>query len=594
MVVKGTKASSEPQISIPLKQYAALLAEYLSPQKRLVAVVAALLLSNIGLQLVNPQILRYFIDEATAGSPLGRLVTAAVIFTGIALVQQVVSVLATYTSGQVGWTATNALRTNLARHCLFLDMSFHNNHTPGEMIERIDGDAEALGGFFSTFVIHILGNAILLVGILALLFREDWRAGLALTVVTILMLLVLLRLRNITVAHWKATRQASAETYGFLEERLSGREDIRTSAARPYVTRRFYEFMRAWFRKELRASVMTSIVLNTTWFMFAIGRVVALGVGAYLFLGEVITIGTVYLIFHYTNLLNRPIEVFTNQLDAFQKATASIVRVQELFLTEKVVIDGPGAEFQPGALSVRFEDVSFAYNEGETVLRDLSFELHPGKVLGLLGRTGAGKTTMTRLLFRLYDPDQGRVLLGGKDVRDTAVHDLRERIGMVTQDVRLFHGSVRDNLTFFDGAVPDDRLLKIIEDLGLARWYRSLSDGLDTEMQPDGGGLSAGEAQLLAFARVFLKDPGVVILDEASSRLDRSTEQLIERALDMLVKGRTVIVIAHHLATIERCDEIMVLEGGRIVEHGDRRRLAGDPDARFYQLLRTGLEEVLA
>ena len=594
MAVENTKALPEPRISIPFKQYAALLAEYLSPQKGLVAVVAVLLFSNIGLQLVNPQILRYFIDEATAGSPLGRLVTAAVIFTGIALVQQVVGVLATYTSGQVGWTATNALRTNLARHCLFLDMSFHNNHTPGEMIERIDGDAEALGGFFSTFVIHILGNAILLVGILVLLFREDWRAGLALTVFATLSLLILSMLRNLTVAHWKATRQASAETYGFLEERLSGREDIRTSAARPYVIRRFSEFMRVWFRKELRASVMTSIVLNTTWFMFAIGRVVALGVGAYLFLGDLITIGTVFLIFHYTNLLQRPIEVFTNQLDAFQKATAGLFRILELFNTQRAVVDGPGSEPQPGAPAVKFEDVSFAYNEGEPVLRDLSFELHPGKVLGLLGRTGAGKTTITRLLFRLYDPDEGRVLLGGKDVRDGAVHDLREQIGMVTQDVRLFHGSVRDNLTFFDGAVPDDRLLKIIEDLGLAGWYQGLSNGLDTEMEPDGGGLSAGEAQLLAFARVFLKDPGVVILDEASSRLDRSTEQLLERALDMLVRGRTVIIIAHHLATIERCDEIMVLEGGRIVEHGDRGQLAVDPDSRFHRLLRTGLEEVLA
>ena len=588
------KALSAPRVSITFRQYADLLATYLKPQMRLVVVAGLALFANIGLELVNPQILRYFIDEAIAGSPLGRLLTAAALFTAIALVQQVVYVIAEYTSGRVGWTATNALRADLARHCLHLDMSFHNSHTPGEMIERIDGDAEALGSFFSTFVIHILGNAMLLIGILVLLFREDWRAGMALTAFAILTLFILSRLRNVAVAHWKATREASAETYGFLEERLSGREDIRTNAARPYVIRRFYEFLRVWFRKELRASLMTSIVLNTTWFMFAIGRVVALGVGAYLFFNDFVTIGTAYLIFHYTNLLNRPIERFTNQVDALQKATASIVRIQELLHTERVVNDGDTAELPQGPLSVTFNNVSFAYNNGETVLNDVSFELPPGKVLGLLGRTGAGKTSMMRLLFRLYDPDEGSVLLGDQDIRHTTVSDLRTHVAMVTQEVRLFHGTARDNLTFFDRDVPDARLLEIIEDLGLMRWYRALPKGLDTALPPDGGGLSAGEAQLLAFARVFLKDPSVVVLDEASSRLDRSTEQLVERALVKLIKGRTVIVIAHHLVTLNRCDEIIILEDGRIVEHDDRKRLAGDPSTRFHRLLQTGLEEVLA
>jgi ABC-type multidrug transport system fused ATPase/permease subunit len=369
--------------------------------------VAVLLFANIGLQLINPQILRYFIDEAQAGSPLNRLITAAVLFTAVALVQQVTNVVATYTSGKVGWTATNALRADLARHCLFLDMSFHNNHTTGEMIERIDGDANQLGGFFSTFVIQVLGSAILLVGILALLFREDWRAGLVLTGFALLTLFILARLRNVTVAHWKATRQASADTFGFLEERLSGREDIRTSAAKPYVMRRFYEYMRNWFRRELKASFMTSLVLNSTWLSFGVGNAVALGVGAYLFMNDIVTIGTVYLIFHYTVMLAQPIERFTQQLDDLQKATASIVRILELLQTKQTVVDGSGVSFPEGAQSVKFDDVSFSYNQDDTVLHNVDFEIQPGRILGLLGRTGSGKTTMTRLLFRLYDPDEG-------------------------------------------------------------------------------------------------------------------------------------------------------------------------------------------
>ena len=593
-MIKSLGASSKPRANVPLNQYGALLARYLRPQLRLVVAVSLLLLVNIGLQLINPQILRYFIDQALAGSTLSTLVAAAVLFTGIALVQQIVNVIATYTSGKVGWTATNQLRADLARHCLLLDMSFHNERTPGEMIERIDGDATQLGEFFSKFVIQILGNFILLVGILAMLFREEWRAGLALTAFAVVILLTLVLLRNVSVARFKEVREASAQTFGFLEERLSGREDIRTNAAKLYVMRRFYEHIRIWFRKHLRASLMISFVLNTTWFSFAVGNAVSLGVGSYLFLNGHITIGTVYLIFHYTNMLGQPIEHFTQELNNLQKATGSLVRILELFRAERTVLDGRGIELRPEPLSVRFENVSFAYNQQDAVLDGVSFELAPERTVGLLGRTGSGKTTITRLLFRLYDPDEGRVLLGGNDIRDARISDLREQIAMVTQDVRLFHGTVRDNLTFFDRDVPDERFSEVIEELGLSEWYRTLPEGLDTRLQPEGGGLSAGEAQLLALTRTFLKDPSVVILDEASSRLDPSTENQIERALDRLIAGRTAIIIAHRLASVQRCDEIMILEQGRIVEQGDRRQLAQGPNTRFHELLQIGLEEALA
>ena len=512
----------------------------------------------------------------------------------VALVQQVFNVVATYTSGRVGWTATNALRGDLARHCLHLDMSFHNNRTPGEMIERIDGDSEQLGSFFSTFVVHILGSVVLLVGVLFFLFREDWRAGLALTVFATVVLVTLYRLRNLTVDRFRAVREASAQTFGFIEERLAGREDIRSSAARSYVMLGFHTRIRDWFRKNLKASLMISLVLNTTWFSFAVGNAVALGVGSWLFLNGQVTIGTVFLIVHYTNMLLQPIERFTQELNNLQKATASVIRILDLLQTERRVLDGPGVRFPDGALPVRFDGVSFAYNPGEPVLQDISFELAPGRVLGLIGRTGSGKTTMTRLLFRLYDPDDGRVLLGGQDVRDARIAELREQVGVVTQDVRLFEGTVRDNLTLLDRGIPDARLIEAIEELGLGTWYRGLHEGLDSVLRSDGASLSAGEAQLLAFARVFLRDPRVVVLDEASSRIDPGTEQLIERAVDRLVEGRTVIVIAHRLATLDRCDEIVILERGRIVEHGARSRLAEDPNARFHKLLKTDMGEVLA
>ena len=584
---------SPPRTRVPLRRYASLLWTYLRPQKALVAVVVVSLLGNIGLQLLGPQILRYFIDEALEGSAVGRLVGIAALFTAVALVQQAVNVIATYTSGRVGWTATNALRGDLARHCLRLDMSFHNEHTPGEMIERVDGDAEELGGFFSTFVVKILGSVVLLVGILVLLFLEEWRAGLALTAFSMAVLLALYSLRNLTVDRFRAVREASAQTYGFVEERLAGREDIRAAGARSHVMLGFHRRIRDWFRKNLVASLMISLVLNTTWFSFSVGNAVALGIGAWLFLNGHVTIGTVYLIVHYTRMLLEPIERFTQELNNLQRATASVIRISDLLQIERRVLDGPGVRFPVGALPVRFEDVTFSYGE-EPVLRDISFELAPGRTLGLVGRTGSGKTTTTRLLFRLYDPDRGRVLLAGRDVRDARLAELLERVGVVTQDVRLLAGTVRDNLTLLDPSIPDDRLVAVIEELGLGDWYRGLPDGLDSIVRSEGTGMSAGEAQLLAFARVFLRDPSVVVLDEASSRIDPGTERLIERAVDRLAAGRTMIVIAHRLATLDRCDDILLLEQGSIVEHGERARLAADPDSRFHRLLKTGSGEVLA
>ena len=283
-----------------------------------------------------------------------------------------------------------------------------------------------------------------------------------------------------------------------------------------------------------------------------------------------------------------------NEMARVQQAGASVIRIDELFRTRREVTDGRGVHLPDGPLAVQFDSVSFGYTESEPVLRNINLNLPAGRVLGLLGRTGSGKTTISRLVFRLYDPDEGRVLIGREDIRDSRLSEFRKRVGLVTQDVRLFHGTVRDNLTFFDRSVTDARVLDVLRELGLTSWYESLPDGLDTMLQPEGGGLSSGEAQMLAFARVFLKDPGLLVLDEATSRLDRSTEAAIERAVDRLVKGRTVLIVAHHLATIQRCDDIVILEHGRIVEAGQRETLASDPSTRFHRLLRTGLEEVLS
>ena len=601
-------AFGEPAVSIKARQYGELFRRYIVPQLPFVVTLGSLLFISLGMQLALPLIVRHFIDEAQRGASVEALSASAVAFIAIAVVQQFVQVFATYFSERVGWTATNNIREDLAEHALSLDMSYHNDRTPGEMIERVDGDPNELGKFFSLFIFEMLGSLLLLTGILVLLLREDWRAGMALTVFVVAGMAILTSIRNIAVPYWKANREASADTFGFLEERLAGTEDIRSNAAKPYVMRRFHELMRGWYDKALKAGLMSSIMFSTTMFMFGVGSAISLSLGAYLYFGGAISLGTVYLIFHFTQMLVMPINRFTQQLDSFQRASAAISRILELNAVRKTVLDPPAEDrvelsmkgmdsgFRRndgvvGPLQVEFNGVTFAYGE-EPVLEDVSLRLEPGRVLGLLGRTGSGKTTMTRLLFRLYDPTSGAVRVGGEDIRRMEVTELRQHISMVTQDVRLFHGTVRDNLTFFDETIPDRRLLEVIDELRMRPWLSSLPEGLDTRLLSDGG-LSAGEAQLLAFARVFLKGSGVLILDEASSRLDRSTEQMIERAVDRLVRDRTVIVIAHHLATVRRCDEIVILEHGRIVEQGERLELAVNESTRFARMLETGLEEAL-
>ena len=589
--------------------YGQFLLTYLRPQRGRVALLLALLLGGIGLQLLNPQILRRFIDRAAAGDSLNALLVIAFVFLAAAIAGQVMTIAETYVAEVVGWNATNRLRADLALHCLRLDAAFHSRHTPGVLLERIDGDVAKLGNFFSRFVLAIVGNIILLAGALLILFTVDWRVGAILTVFVAVVVGALIALRDIAVPGWAAARAASADLFGFIEERLAGLEDLRTSGptAIAHAQAGLAARSEALLRLQRNAGVRGNTINATTIVLFTASTAISLGLGAYLYRSGAITIGTVYLLFSYTEMLRRPVEQITRQLSDLQQAAAGLGRVRALMAERNTIVDGPGETMVVnGPLAVAFDRVTFTYPldpaeqtvEGASradgpAIADLSFILPAGGRLGLLGRTGSGKTTIARLLARLYDPQAGSITLGGRDLRAGRVADLRDRIGIVTQEIQLFHATVRDNLTFFDRRIDDTAVWAALDTLELGDWCRALPQGLDTVLTAGGGGLSAGEAQLLAFVRVFLRDPGLIILDEASSRLDPATEARVERAVDRLLIGRTGIIIAHRLATVERTDTIMLLERGQIQEIGPRVTLAADPGTRFAQLLRVGLAETL-
>ncbi|SFB02241.1 ATP-binding cassette, subfamily B [Cohnella sp. OV330] len=576
------------------RHYGDMIKRYLLPEWRALVWLGVLLLSSIALQLVNPQIIRYFIDTAQGQGSLTPLYYAGALFIGFSLLQQGVSVVASYFSENLGWKTTNKLRVDLAAHCLSLDMSFHKKHTSGSLIERVDGDVNALAQFFSSFMINLAGNGLLTLGILVLLFRENLWIGIVMAVFVFGSIWAIQRIRAFAVPVWTRWRQANAEYYGFIGEQLEGTEDTRANGAVGFAMNRFYDMTRRMLPMRVRAFLGYFLMWSTTILVFALGNAAAFVVCAILWKRGELTIGSAYLVFYYTELLAKPIEKIRTQLEDLQKADASLVRIGELLATRSAVQDGPGASLPSGPASVELRGVTFAYEEeGEPTLHDVNLRLESGRTLGLLGRTGSGKTTIARLLLRFYDPQQGAVVLSGTDLREFKLGELRGYVAMVTQNIEILAGTIRDNLTLLDARIPDSRIMAVLSELGLDGWFAGMPDGLDTYLSSGGAGLSAGEGQLLAFARVFLTDPKLVILDEASSRLDPLTESRIEAAVDRLLQDRTCIIIAHRLATIQRADDIAILEQGRVVEYGRRASLAADSDSRFSLMLAVGMEEVL-
>lgn len=546
--------------------------------------LAFILVGATGLQVVIPLILQQFIDSALAAAPLAALTSAGIAYLIVGVFQQALSAMSTYLGADVGWRATNQLRHDLARHALGLDMAFHRDTTPGEMIERIDGDVTAVSNFLSRFVVRLLGSSLLLVGVVIVSTVQDWRLGAALGIYVAAVMTLMFRMRHLAERASEQERETSALLYGFVEERLDGIDDIRANGAGLHTMFVFVDVMRDFYRRTRKAWRTRAVFWVTSNTAYWTGDVVALAVGSWLAIRGEITIGTAYLILQYVALVRTPIEQVAQEFQELQKAAGGIIRIDALRGRQSSIAES-GTTPAPSDGTVRFESVRFAYDD-RVVLDGVDFTIPAGTSLGLLGRTGGGKTTITRLLARRYDPTEGQVTVGGVDLLDLAPSAMRRLVGVVTQDVQLFASTVRDNLTFFRDDLTDSEILAMLDRVGLGDWVRQV--GLDNELGSGGAGLSAGESQLLAFARVFLQDPQVVILGEPSSRLDPATESLIAVATERLFAGRTAVIVAHRLETVRAVDSIMVVDAGRIIEHDAREVLAARSDSRYARLLATG------
>lgn len=546
-------------------------------------VLAVLVAASSAATVVGPLVIREIVDDVTAGATAGDVRRLALLFLAIVLGGKLIGLAVVWVATATAWTATNRLRLDLTGQVLGLDHEFHRAHTPGELISRVDGDVTSVSDFLGKVVPKVAGSVLLVAGIIVVLTVIDWRLGAAMLVYFALAVAAVVAMRHTAVGEAADEMQSTARLYGGIEERLNAAEDIRSNGAGQHARWRFVEDSAAYLKVGLRRA---QAFMRMWWVSVAavtLGTAAAVGASAWLVERGTITIGTAFLLFQYVLLISRPLDEVIEELETVQKANGAMIRVSDLMLIRPSIADTGTVSPPPGALSVSSDALEFGYaDEADTaVLSGVTVELGAGRSVGIVGRTGSGKTTFIRLVLRLVEATGGTIRLGGVAIADIPLGELRRRVALVPQEVELFAGTVRDNVTLFDPAPTDAAVAEALTDVGLA----ALADDLDRWLGPGGSGLSAGEAQLVSLARVWLRNPDLVVLDEATARVDPVSEERLHVAVQRLISGRTALVVAHRLSTLRAVDDICVFDAGRLVEVGTRAALSGDPASRFHRLL---------
>jgi ATP-binding cassette subfamily B multidrug efflux pump len=562
------------------------LARYVAPHRAIVLGALALMLLASAAQLVQPWLVKVAIDEHIAkGEPRG-LGTLALAFLAALAGEFVLRFAELYVLQRAGQDVLLDLRMAVFAHLERLSSSFFDRHPVGRLMTRLTTDVEALNEAFTSGLIVALADGAKLLAIVVILLWMDWRLALVTFAILPPTLFLTALFRPRMREAYRAVRRWIARVNAFLQESVSGMRVLQLFSRERAAMDQFREINGAHRDAQLSGVRYDSMFSALAEWIGAIALAAIVAGGGWGILEGIVTFGTLVAFIDYAGKFFGPVQELSQRYTIMQSAMASAERIFELLDTE-VAIRSPVARpsVAPRARGeIVFEGVTFGYNPGEPVLRDVTLHIRPGERVGVVGWTGSGKSTLIRLLVRLYDVWDGRILLDGVDVRDYDVSDLRRRIGLVLQDPFLFAGSVASNISLDDPAITPERVRGAARTAHADRFVELLPRGYDEPVRERGSNFSVGQKQLLSFARAVAFDPAVLVLDEATASVDPATEHDIREGLARLLAGRTSIVIAHRLATVRDADRVLVLHHGRLVEQGSHEELLRLPEGIYRTL----------
>ena len=552
----------------------------LRPYRGKVALMFAMLIAQTAAGLAPPYLAGQAIDAGIKTGDVSALDMIVLAFLGTTVVYAVASFAETYLVGWVGTRALQDLRERIFTHLQSMSIGFFSRRSPGVLISRMTNDVEALNQLVTNGIVTVFSAGMTLLGVVVILLALDVQLALVTFVTFPLLAVASVVFRIVSAGTYRATRERIAAVTAYLQETLSGVRVVRS-----FGQERRHEAAMTDLNEQNRDVNMRSVYLNASYFpavelLAAVGTAVILLYGGSQAIEGAIQVGVVVAFVGYLAKFFEPIQELSQLYTTYQQGMAALDKIFDLLDTPPDMVDAPGA-IDPGRLhgEIELDGVWFSYSEEDEpsedswALRDVDLRVPPGQTLALVGSTGAGKSTFAKLVARFYDPQRGRVLVDGHDLREVQQRALRRQLGIVPQEGFLFSGSVRENVAFGRPEASLEEIEAALATVGATQFVASLPEGIETEVGERGIQLSAGQRQLVAFARALLAEPRILILDEATSNVDVRTEKTIEQGLERLLHGRTAIVIAHRLSTIRRAGKIVVLEHGRIAEAGTHDEL---------------------
>ncbi len=561
-------------------------ARMLRPYRRQVLGASALVVVSTAAVLAGPLLLRYGIDHGIKPGDGGALNAAVAAYVVVAVVAYLATRTQVLLVSRAGEGFLRDLRLRVFAHLLRLSMPFYDREKAGVVVSRMTSDVDSLQELVQMGVIQLVSSCLLIAGSVVVLALVSPQLLLVCLIPVPVVVLASVKFQRDSNDAYLTVRDRIGLTLSALQEGISGVRVIQAYGREDVEVERFAQRNRGLYEAHMRSVKLQAWYLPVIEGASLACTALVVGLGGHLVADGSLTVGTVaFFVLTLSNLFE-PVQQLSQLFNTVQSSGAALNKLFDLLDTPPDLAEAPDAVDLPDRGELRVEHLSFAYGTGDPVLRDVSLTLAAGEKLALVGPTGAGKSTLAKLMARLYDPTDGTVTFAGTDLRRANVHSLRTRITVVPQEGFLFAGTIRDNVRIGRPDTPDAEVEAALASLGLLDRFRSLPDGLDTEVNERGSRLSAGERQLVSLARAALADPAVLVLDEATSSLDPGTEVLVERALEKLVQGRTVIVIAHRLSTAARADRVGVVADGGLVELGTHADLVA-AGGRYAQLYRS-------